>query len=63
VRLLLHRATTSVLIASVTPLDPPGVSEVDATIPTARDRALSQSVAPTGQAAVAVETADRLLKT
>ena len=48
----------------MTPLDPPGVSEVDgAGSPTECDWALSESVAPMGQATVAVETAGRLLKT
>jgi hypothetical protein len=58
----MQRATTSVLIATVTPLDPPGVSKVDACWQPDRVRpASSQSAAPPGQATVAVETAARLL--
>jgi hypothetical protein len=57
---LLFRATTSALIASVTPLHPPDDSAVDAT--RQRDRALSNSVAPPSEATVAVEAAVCLLR-
>src|SRR5207248_11557297 len=60
---VLLRATTSDLIASVRPLDPPDVSAVDGNGQRlACDRALSDCVVPHGQATVAVETAGRLLR-
>jgi len=57
-----QRASTTGINAGVIRLDPPGVSEVDASgQPDRLNRALSQSVAPPGQATVVVVTVGRLL--